>query len=143
MKRLSAVGGALFIIFLLFAFSGSINTGIKNLRTDAVTVVGEIVTGMGETSGNVTLTRELFQYNLINVTTVTSSDGDDDPIASEYDEDTKELTISGLAASTTRNITVTYSAPLDDDFWSAIGPFLGIFVFGGVIAAALYYAFKH
>ncbi len=135
-----AVGVILFV--MLGAFSSPINTFIKNLRTDPVVVVEEIVTAPAETSGEVNLARELFAYNLINVTSVESSILDDSPIAASYDENTGDLTISGLDDDNTRDITVNYLAPMDDDFWNALGPFLGFLVYGGITVAIFYMMFE-
>jgi hypothetical protein len=129
---------AIVLIILLGGFSVPINGFIKNLRTDPVVIVDEITTGVGETTGEIVLARELFAYNLVNVTDVTSSDVGDSPIASDYDDATMTLTISGLLASTTRDVTVDYLAPMEDDFWSALGPFLGFLVYGGILAAIVY-----
>jgi len=139
---LGRVALGLFVIFLMFVFGSHISEGIVNLRTDSVTKVSSIVTGGGVTTGDMTLTRELFGDELTHVTSVASADPADVPIAFGYVGATKALTISGLAPSTTRDITVIYKAEKVDVFWSALGPFLGFLVFGGILAAVIYSIWK-
>lgn len=139
---LGRIAGGVFLIILMFAFSSNISAGIKNLRTDQVVRVQEVITAPAETTGAVTLVSYLFADNLVNVTSVTSSELTDTPIASNYDYATNTLTISGLDDDLTRDITVNYLAPIDDDFWAALGPFLGFLVFGGIIAAIVYSIWK-
>lgn len=139
---LGRIALGLFTLFLMFAFGSSINSGIVNLRTDEVTNVASVVTGGGVTTGDVTLSRDLFGAELSHITSVVSADPTDVPIAFSYVEATKVLTISGLQASTTRDITVVYKAEKSDVFWGAVGPFLGFLVFGGIIAAIIYSIWK-
>jgi hypothetical protein len=126
----------------MFAFAPTIMKGITNLRTDTVTVVSSITTAEG-TTGDITLSRELFDDNLTNIQSVTSSPAYSDvPIASNYDSNTGDLTISGLEAGETRNVTVIYLAQKNDVFWGAVGPFLAFLVFGGILAAIAYSVWK-
>jgi len=135
---LGRIAGGFILLILVFAFSTQINNGVRNLRTDEVTKVGTVVTGGGVSTGDVTFTRELFGANLTHIISIASSNGDDIPVASDYVDATKILTVSGLEASETRTITVVYYAEKEDDFWSALGPFMGFLIFGGIIAAIIW-----
>ena len=139
---LGRVAVGVFVLILMFAFGPTIMKGITNLRTDTVTVVSSITTTEG-TTGDITLSRELFDDNLTNIQSVTSSPAYSGvPIASNYDSNTGDLTISGLEAGQTRNVTVVYLAQKNDMFWGAVGPFLAFLVFGGILAAIAYSVWK-
>jgi len=139
---LGRVAVGVFVLILMFAFAPTIMKGITNLRTDTVTVVSSITTTEG-TTGDITLSRELFDDNLANIQSVTSSPAySDAPIASSYNSNTGDLTINGLEPGQTRNVTVTYLAPKNDVFWGAVGPFLAFLVFGGILAAIAYSVWK-
>ena len=132
---LGRVALGIFVIFLMFMFAKNINTGIRDLRTDVITNVGQVTTDSTTTTGTVTLNREIFQDSLTQVKSVASSYSGDNPIASNYVYSANTLTISGLAISQTRSITVIYYSEKQDEFWQAIGPFFSFFIFGGILAA--------
>ena len=138
---LGRVAMGLAVLLAMFAFGGTIQKGITNLRTESITKVASVTTTSG-TTGNITLTRELFGDNLANITSVVSSEPTDVPLASGYVYATETLTIDGLATGTTRNITVIYRSELNDTFWSAVGPFLPFLIFGGILAAIVYSIWK-
>lgn len=131
-----------FLIIMLFAFGGTISNGITNLRTEPITNGGTVITGGGVTSGDVVLTREIFNDNLNNITSITSTDVSDTPTATTYDYLTNTLTIDGLEASQTRTLTIVYRSELVDVFWQAIGPFMPFLIFGGILAAIGYFVWK-
>lgn len=76
-----------------------------DLREDSFTVS----TGAGVTSANVTLFDEVYDDDTSTISIV-SDDVDDTPLYSSYNSTTRQLTFSGLAASTDRTVTVTYDA---------------------------------
>ncbi len=122
------VGKVLIIIFALFLFFGYVigylGDGIKDWRSDPYTESFLAVTAGGVTSANVTLSYDLYQAKTANVARITSSNGGDTPVASAYDEDNIRLTISGLAAGTSRTLTTTYDGETDDPVMRIIGPFI-------------------
>ena len=128
---------AVITLFLLVAvFQGQFTAGIKGWRTSETTEADIAVTGGGVTSQNITLSYDLYQAALAEVVSLVSTNlTHDTPVASAYFEDTDELTISGLVASQTRTITTVYNAETDDEVMQVLGPFLGILIFGGCVAA--------
>jgi hypothetical protein len=132
-KRL-AVG--IFVLILMFAFSGTIQNGIHGLRTDEVVQNEEVIT-TSETEWDIILDSPLFNGAVSEVDSIISTDGDDIPLADSYDEDTDTLTVSGLDTSTTRTLTITYYTEVADQFMPVVGPFLSFLIFGGIIAAVI------
>lgn len=84
--------------------------GAEEIATDATTDIEQKTTGVGETSATVTLTSDPWNNAVANITSVTSSTTTDtSPTASTYNASTNVLTVTGLAASTTRTLTVGYN----------------------------------
>ena len=136
---LGRIAGGFILIILLFAFSTQISNGVANLRTDDVTQSEvAVATGGGVTTKDIVLDRELFGADGSHVTSITSSLPADIPLAGSYVDATDTLTITGLAASETRDLTIIYRSEKNDDFWSAIGPFMSFLIFGGIIAAIVW-----
>jgi len=113
--------------------------GANDILTDDSTVTASITTGVGELEGDVVFTIPLYNNSTANIDTVTSSDVGDTPVAGTYTAATDTLNVTGLIASTTRDITVTYTGEATANFTGldslvSIGPTL-IFVFllfGGI-----------
>lgn len=122
------------IVIILF---GSFLTGIHNARVATYTQVApSVVTGGGDTSTNVTLIEPLFGGNIPNVLSITSSYSDvsEAPQASSYVSNTRVLTIIGLAASETRNLSITYQyGNLDATSDTFMGMLPLLMIVGGVI----------
>lgn len=133
---------AILALFLLFgAFATSIFDGIKGWRTEDTTQNFIVTTAGGITTSNVTLSAELYQDDVTEVIAVSSSETES-PVATAYDDDTQNLLISALDASTTRTITVNYFGETDSLVMKAIGPFLGFLIVGGLAFAVLWAAWK-
>lgn len=93
-------------------------------------------TGAGETSDDVTLSYAHYFEDLTDLS-ASSNDTGDTPVVLAYDEDTYNVTVSGLQASTTRLLTVAYVREGNQQFTGYSGflrilPF--IFVIGGAVA---------
>ena len=106
-----------------------------------------VVTGVGETEADVVLSQELFGDHTSNVT-ITSDNEGDAPIPDTYISASQTLTVSGLNASDTRTLTITYKIDaLVDYFGAGIGarvwPVFIILGIIGLVAAAVYNATKH
>jgi hypothetical protein len=126
-----AIGMILLGLILLFGVFGSqISDGVKDWRSDPATEAFIVATGGGVTTGNVTLSYDLFQAVTAEVTSITSTVGTDTPVATSYVEATKVLTISGLTASTSRTLTIIYTAETEDTGMRTAGPYLLFLVFG-------------
>ncbi len=76
--------------------------------TDIYSESFSVTTGAGETSADVTLTEALYDDNTTYVISATSSQGTDVPAIGAYNAATQELTITGLSASLTRTLSVSY-----------------------------------
>lgn len=134
---------AIFALFLLLAaFASPISDGIKGWRTNNTTQNFTITTGGGVTTANVTLSYDLYQASLPEVISLTSSQITDSPVAASYDEATKTMLISGLAASLSRTLTINYYAETTDSVMRAIGPFLVILIIGGCVGLIFWGLFK-
>lgn len=126
--------GVIAVFLLLGAFSTPILNGIKTWRTDGPTTqLIAVTTAGGVTSANVTLTKDLYQASVDQITSITSPNGSDTPVGSSYTESSKVLNIVGLADGTTRNLTLTYYGESDQSIMRIIGPFLGFFIIGGLL----------
>lgn len=142
MKAVGTIIGACLVILLL----GAVITGILDFRSAEYTEPHNVTTAGGVTTANVTLVAELFNDELAYVTIV-SNDTDDAAVPSTYTSATKVLLISGLAESTTRQLTVTYRYGQLSQYWAAdLGarswPLLIILGVIGVIVGAVISAYR-
>lgn len=129
---------AIVVIFLLLGpFRDPIIDGIKSWRTDGggTTQTELVATAAGVTSANVTLDKDLFQAITSSVTSITSTDGTDTPVAVTYTEATKLLNIGGLNDDASRTLTLVYDGETDDDVMRVLGPFLAAIIFLFIIGA--------
>ena len=127
-------------IFLLFGvFASTINDGIVTWRTQDLTQSFTVTTGAGETTENVTLNNDLFQDDTSRVISITSNITGESPIATSYTAATKVLLVSALNPSATHTLTVNYYADSENGALMAIGPFLALLVFGGLLVGLVIY----
>jgi hypothetical protein len=137
MKSLSYIIGLGVVLILLGAFL----TGIHNARVTSYSqIVPTVTTGGGVYSDDVTLIEPLFQDAIPSVLAITSSLSDplEAPSASAYVPATKVLTVIGLKAGETRNLTITYdygSLDATSDTFMNLLPLL--LIVGGVICASV------
>ncbi len=133
MGKISLIFVAILGIFLLLGpFRQPIADGIKGWRTETQVQTVAVVTAGGVTSANVTLSADLFQDDVAEVSSISSNDTGDAPAASTYTAATKVLLVSGLVAASNHTLTLTYYADTDDTVMAVVGPFLGILIFGGL-----------
>ena len=133
---------AILAIVFLSAFSGSIADGIRNFRTDDLTQSSAVTTGVGVTTGNITLGSDLYQDNTSHISTITSNVTGETPVATGYTTASNILNVGSLQASTTRMLTVNYYAAIDDDYMNIIGPFMAFLIFGGILFAIVWGVWK-
>ncbi len=132
------------IFLLLGAFSTPILDGIKTWRTDGLsTQTAVVATAAGVTTANITLAKDLYQANVVNVSSITSSDGTDVPAATSYTEDTLVLLVSGLNDDASRTLTLSYYGETDSDVMRVIGPFAAVLIIGGLIALIIWEVVSH
>lgn len=135
MIKLGAIVAAILGMWLLIGpFQPHITAGIQGVRTISTEDVVEVTTGVGETAANATLSRYLLYGDITEVASITSTDGGDVPVAAAWYDSSKYLEVSGLLASTTRDLTINYSA--EDNPW--VGPFWAVIIFGGLAGAILW-----
>lgn len=105
--------GVVAIIFLVLMLPG-VTTGTESFRTDVKTQSYSVTTAGGATSQNVTLGWELWNNAVTEVTNLSSNMTTDNPVANSYAAAGNLLEITGLAAATTRTVSVSYrTAGLD------------------------------
>ena len=140
MKSVMLLLGACIIILLLSAVIPAVNDFRSEEYTESH---GVVVTGVGDTSANLTLTQDLFLKDNAQVESVTSNVTADVPLISTYTSASDKLLITGLVASTTRTLAVTYNIASLDNFYGVdlatrvIPMFLVLGVIG-LVAAAVY-----
>lgn len=118
MKYLAVAFSLLFAMVAL-SFLPAIVESFHTTITDELTDTGNITTGAGVTTGNMTLTEDLYLDRMASVLTLTSTYGSDDPVASSYDSATNGFVVSGLAASQSRIITAHYEYDSSSEFPNA------------------------
>src|SRR4030042_674822 len=102
---------AILAIFLLLgAFRSPIIDGIKGMRIEEQSQGFAVVTGVGASTANVTLSSDLYQDDTAEVTSITSNETGDAPVASTYTAATKVLLVSGLESSKNHSLTIDYNA---------------------------------
>jgi len=143
MKPVTLLLGAVVIILMMAA----VLTAVDNFRMTEYEESHVVTTGGAETSKTVTLSQELFSdetYNAVVSSNVTA----DAPIPSSYASATQALTVTGLEASETRLLTITYQIDaLEDYFGASLGarvwPLMLVLGVIGVIVGAVYNATRH
>jgi len=100
--------GFLIIVTVSILFMLPITEGIYDFRTDVRddNFYG-IETGVGVTTSNVTLHTNIYDDDTETID-ILSDESTDIPAYSAYDTGTRVLTVSGLAASGNRTLTVSY-----------------------------------
>lgn len=134
-------------LILLLILAGTVLPDVvDDTASDAYSENYDVTTGVGETSTTETLTYEHY-YGDLRELDATSDNGNDSPTVMAYDEDTYEVTVSGLEASASRILTIDYYREGNQQFTGFSGflrllPF--IFIIGGIVAClwGLYSSFR-
>lgn len=101
-------------------------SAMHDIQTDSQTEVeAAVTTGVGVTTANVVLTYDIFNENLANVTSITSDELTDVPVAGTWVAATNTLTVTGLAADDSRTLTITYNYDGLTDY-TGLGTVVGI-----------------
>lgn len=142
MKPALLVLAAIVIILFMPAVMASIN----DFRADDYTELHIATTTSPDTSENVTLTQDLLNNSLVNVT-VSSNNTNDAPLPALYTSATNVLRVDGLETDARRTLTVVYKIGALDDYVAAdmgakVWPTLIILGVFGVIAGAVYTSTK-
>lgn len=128
--------GGIVTIAIAFVIFPIILDAAHDIRVDDATdQFVNITTGVGETNATVTLTDPLYEAKTYWVGNITSTEGTDVPVAGTYVSATQNLTVTGLAASKTRTLTVPYSADALTNY-SGVSPMVTvapIVIFVGIL----------
>ena len=132
---------------VLMLFAPATLASVDDWRSREYTEPRIVVTGGGVITSDIVLVNDLFSNATANAT-ITSSDVDDAPYPSTYVSATKTLTVAGLAASTTRTLTVNYRIDRLADYLGAgiaakVLPALFLLGIFGLIAASVYQGTRH
>src|SRR3989304_3946657 len=99
--------GFLVVLTVAILFMLPITEGVYDFRTDLKTDTFRRVTGVGETTSNMTLLKPIYDNDPATISLL-SDIADDAPVFSAYDTATRELEVAGLAASGNRVLSVSY-----------------------------------
>jgi len=132
------VGAAIAIVCVImaFVFFPQVMRTAEEAKVREAIETHLVTTGVGETEADFAIYNELYEANLENITGISSSDENDIPVATDYNEVTQTLTVGGLEASTTRSLEVGYNTDALADV-TGVSAFLGFtpFLFlGGIIS---------
>jgi hypothetical protein len=132
-KQLAAVF-ALILILLVVFFLPDIFSSLHAMQLSTTTQSGNITT-TGNTTGNITLSEELYRDSISSVTGLTSTNTNDTPYAVSYSEITQALSVSGLQASSSRVLSAEYEyiTPGTISNMGAVATFLSIVIVLGLL----------
>lgn len=99
---------AIVVVLVLAMMAPAIPAAVKSFRTDVIDQNFTVATGGGVTTANVSLSKPLWDANVSEVVTLSSSDADDATVASSYNGTGYLVTLTGLAENTTRTISMEY-----------------------------------
>lgn len=108
--------GFLVVLTVAILFMLPITEGVYDFRTDVKTDTFRRITGVGETTANMTLLKPIYDNDTATISLL-SDIADDAPVFSAYNTATRELQVAGLAVSGNRVLSVSY----DIDALSASG----------------------
>jgi hypothetical protein len=123
-------------------------SGINDFRMTNQTGLHVAATVSPATSANVSLVAVLFNDDITNVSSVTSNNTSDSPLAAAYTSTGKVLNVQGLVTDASRTLTVVYKRDaLTDATGASIAakllPFMQILAAIGLFAGAVVTATKH
>jgi hypothetical protein len=131
--------GIVGLIIVLILAGNVLPDVINTTAADHYSEPFEVATGAGQTSTNVTLSYDNYYSDLTGLT-VQSNLQTDNPVITAYDKDTNGVTVSGLAQSQTRILTIGYYREAGTEFYG-FGGFLKLLpvlvIIGGIIACIL------
>jgi len=119
-------------------------TGDLLAHTNDVLQTEEVTTGVSETTADVVLDYELYEGDVLNVKTITSTEATDVPVASTYTEATRTLSITGLTESKTRTLSITYET-VSTNVYTGLGSIVKVaplIVFVGLLASGGFAMYK-
>jgi len=139
---LSIVG----LIFLLILAGMVLPDVVDDTVADPYSENYEVATGVGETSTTEDLSYAHYYEDLTNLA-ATSDNTNDSPVVMSYDTDTYTVEVSGLEASASRILSISYHK-IDNEEFTGFNQFVRLspilFILGGIVACiwGLYSSFK-
>jgi len=127
----------------LMIIAGPLPDVIDDVAADDYSEPFTTVTGAGVTSANETLSYAHYYEDLTSLT-ADSDNESDTPVVMAYDEDDYIVTVSGLAASDTRTLTIDYVREARQQFtgFSAFIRLLPFLLVAGLMVACLWGLFS-
>ena len=146
-KALVSVIGIIGIILLMLLFP-SFMSGVVETQTNNITNSYNVSTNATTTTAVLTLAQPLFNDDRQNVMQLSSDGGGgDNPLTTSYATVSRQLSISGLDASKTRNVTVGYRTDALQSYQGIstvmpVLPMVGMFAVLVIIIALMYRAWS-
>jgi hypothetical protein len=136
------------MVAVMFVIFPIVMDSAHTLQTDAeVQTEAAVVTGAGVTDADIVLTEALWDDDNTYVTSITSDNVLDTPVAGVYTAGTLSLNVTGLAAADTRTLVLTYEYDGLTDYTGmgalvAVAPLLLFLAVIGAVVGGLYVSFK-
>lgn len=143
MKPVMYILGSIFIILM---FSATL-TGLNDFRgEDETEIHNSVATAAYVTSANVTLLQDLLDDDTVGAS-VSSNLTSDAPLSHTWTDSSNRLLVSGLTASSSRQLTVTYTVSRLSNYYAVDAgskalPIMLLLGVLGIIAGAVYAATK-
>ena len=126
---------AIAVAFIIFPMVLDATSGILSHSGDIMQIDAK-TTGAANTTAPIVLDFDLYEADVANVASITSTLETDAPTADSYVEGTKTLTAGGLTVNSTRELATTYETE-SMDVYTGLGPIAKVaplMVFIGLIA---------
>ncbi len=135
-------GVLVLIAIILILFLGTAVLGLNDFRMTNQTGLYSSTLTNPTTSANLTLVAALYNSDITNVTSVTSNNTSDSPLAAAYTSASKVLRVDGLQTDASRALTVVYKRDNLGDFVGAsiaatVLPILLVLAIFGLLAGAV------
>lgn len=105
-KVFAVVIGVVVILILIMALP-AIPDAVESFRTDTLTQSYTLATGASN-NGSVALSNNLWNSDIAYISRVASTLATDNSVASTYTAASRSVLVTGLAANTTRTLTIDY-----------------------------------
>jgi len=146
-KGTSVIIGLIMVAVMMVIFP-IVMESAHELQTDSYThTEAGVTTGAGVTAANVVLDEAVWDDSTSHITSITSDEVTDVPVAGTYTAATKTLNVTGLAESDSRTLTIVYEYDGLEDYtgmgaMAGVAPLLIFIGVLGVVMGGLYTSFK-
>lgn len=123
---------AIIVLLAPFAFDG-----LTAARQSDYTQTVPLVATAAVTNATVTLTKALFEDDVVYVTEITSSNSEDTPAVTSYTEGSKALLVAGLHDNDTRTLYIDYGYARFDGSTDTLFGYLPLFLMLGLAVHVL------